>query len=1566
MAFWRVLTAALVHLLFSVNGSASQYSGHTDVYVSLNGCDSESCGTARNPCRSIAMAVFQTEWNGHIYLNGIATKERPFDCESSAIHEHQKGIVFEKSLQIVGFNSTPHVSCTDGFRFVKNDVTKPLRIALSDIVFVETPLTFWDCDALKISNCSFKDSFLALSVNVRDNSRMYINIAGSVFFKNNTLCLKISWKNSDALIDQQLVMEVKEAVFSENGVYKKQSASGLITIISEATHPSSLLVKVSCFHIEGFNNYGHFVHLDLPTATTEEIYDNVMLSNNSFAEFPLNHNSLYNSFAKKTRAKFSNLRCSSNHLLRCIRIESKEAKVEVLNSSFEELRLTNQNGGAMLFKSTRNGSLSLFNCNFQGCKARGGGALFANSQSGTLNLNITKVNFTKCTAASYGCAILVGDETTGRETTRLGTNFLKAILQEVRVHGCYGFYNRCDSVRLELFDGTVVINDSFWRNNSQFVSCAMKIVNTGGNADVCISGCTFARNNASESDVTVHASRSQSAGSFLIAHTVMSGSHNLSGKALWINSNFRIELFNVVIKFYNRAIKVNESDKVSYSKVSWGSYPFSMSINNCTFRDNVVDILATSPNPTQVELNITNTIFVTREEFPPSEGLQFFIKPLRGNSSANATIEVDNVTFVLKPCNFLAFLFPGKKTIRIRRSQFNSCRCLNRWVWTHVSGAYRVYELSAGAISVASIPDKRLSPGCVEENEFKDTHPIWKYQTRVEFEDTLFEGNGGLIAGGVYIANGHTTFKRCRFKNNFAVEQSGHVYLSYGTGKADFIDCVFDSTIKNVALNGTTFQKSAFVYSDSGGPVSLKNTTLNSFTSNRDIYPIFDISNGGSVHLDNNSIIQCPLGSKLVLDNSTHFVLTEFNDSFCRLNITVLKYSCLRCPSGFYSLSRATSQGLIIKSTVRCLQCPFGARCVEGGIVAKTNFWGYRNSMSAPPLLTFVTCPEHYCRSPSPGRNGYNSCSKNRRGILCGECIPGYSATLFSTECRKDEECDNYWFWVLTFSFTIVLSLYLLGKLPTLSFIVNRIIWFRKKECQRNDSASHQLEHHTDNAYVKITFYFYQAAELLIVGCKETLLQKVPGMYAVTAAFNFKLRTLNKGLGCPFAGLTSVTKELVYSSTVFLTMADIALIYCVHCVINVLRRNKKPSYFHFMAVIMEVLLLGYERLAETCLKLISCVSIESEKRLYIDANVTCMQWWQYLVLAYIAVFIVPFIVVLYLGSSALYSSSMTATEFLAACVLPLPFLVYWLLRKAKKQPGKESLGVQVGSKDVLEVLHGPFRPPKNGDEGTLYWESVLIGRRFILLVCHSFITSPMLRMVALATVCTLIALHHVSKNPFRDRMANTTETLSLTALIIISIINLTKATLLSFGITITGPYRYYMDIMEWFEIGALAVVPSSSCEMTGQFYRGVIGCKTQVANVIVDITFRRRPSVFSHSRYEVSASLSDVGGLAVGAFDLINRSLSVPRDTDCKVEAILPLMLSLVGSDSSRCRDRAASTLDTIASVGYYYRLHTNDSFLTLTLQMNRTERPNFTDESLKQANHDRLTPLEPITSRQS
>ena len=47
------------------------------------------------------------------------------------------------------------------------------------------------------------------------------------------------------------------------------------------------------------------------------------------------------------------------------------------------------------------------------------------------------------------------------------------------------------------------------------------------------------------------------------------------------------------------------------------------------------------------------------------------------------------------------------------------------------------------------------------------------------------------------------------------------------------------------------------------------------------------------------------------------------------------------------------------------------------------------------------------------------------------------------------------------------------------------------------------------------------------------------------------------------------------------------------------------------------------------------------------------------------------------------------------------------------------------------------------------------------------------------------------------------------------------------------------------------------------------------SNVIVGITIFCSSFVFSHSCVKVSASLTNVGSLAVGAFDLVNCSPSV-------------------------------------------------------------------------------------------
>ena len=56
---------------------------------------------------------------------------------------------------------------------------------------------------------------------------------------------------------------------------------------------------------------------------------------------------------------------------------------------------------------------------------------------------------------------------------------------------------------------------------------------------------------------------------------------------------------------------------------------------------------------------------------------------------------------------------------------------------------------------------------------------------------------------------------------------------------------------------------------------------------------------------------------------------------------------------------------------------------------------------------------------------------------------------------------------------------------------------------------------------------------------------------------------------------------------------------------------------------------------------------------------------------------------------------------------------------------------------------------------------------------------------------------------------------------------------------------------------------------------------TMYSNVIVGITIFRGSFAFSQSRVKVSTSLTNIGSLAVGAFDLVDCSLSVVRFRIC-------------------------------------------------------------------------------------
>ena len=87
----------------------------------------------------------------------------------------------------------------------------------------------------------------------------------------------------------------------------------------------------------------------------------------------------------------------------------------------------------------------------------------------------------------------------------------------------------------------------------------------------------------------------------------------------------------------------------------------------------------------------------------------------------------------------------------------------------------------------------------------------------------------------------------------------------------------------------------------------------------------------------------------------------------------------------------------------------------------------------------------------------------------------------------------------------------------------------------------------------------------------------------------------------------------------------------------------------------------------------------------------------------------------------------------------------------------------------------------------------------------------MIRFVCLDFACFLILLHHLTARPFRDRKANTWESLSLISLFAICTVSLAEATFISGGMEPTGPSKSLLHAFLWIEIVLLGLLPSAVC-----------------------------------------------------------------------------------------------------------------------------------------------------------
>ena len=379
------------------------------------------------------------------------------------------------------------------------------------------------------------------------------------------------------------------------------------------------------------------------------------------------------------------------------------------------------------------------------------------------------------------------------------------------------------------------------------------------------------------------------------------------------------------------------------------------------------------------------------------------------------------------------------------------------------------------------------------------------------------------LSGAVFVENANTTFTNCVFRNVLGSTRGGTIYAGDGSARVQISRTLFVQSHPSIFSTSSKNNPFSFIYSDSEGELVLLNSTMIS-DMYTDCHPIISVTRGGRTVMENTSIF-CTTGSALKFRNYLYLARTSTSkvNKIPLAKITSLLYSCEACPVGFYSLQRGHSNDYNIQN-FQCLPCPYGASCIKN-IVSKPDFWGYNVSEDLTALnfgLLQRTTRATFRTSV------YNDCHGNRAGIICGSCKQGYSETLFSEKCRKSNKCNDHWFWIITAIYLFVMSLYLVHKPPIVSYLWNQLTSLIRKPQVRQALKQES----GDSGYVKIIFYFYQMAQILMLQSYPEPFHKVNFIKPLISLFNFQVQAIDKEMGGSFPGLNVVTKKLFLSTEV--------------------------------------------------------------------------------------------------------------------------------------------------------------------------------------------------------------------------------------------------------------------------------------------------------------------------------------------------------------------------------------------------------------------------------------------------
>merc|ERR1712072_73112 len=190
------------------------------------------------------------------------------------------------------------------------------------------------------------------------------------------------------------------------------------------------------------------------------------------------------------------------------------------------------------------------------------------------------------------------------------------------------------------------------------------------------------------------------------------------------------------------------------------------------------------------------------------------------------------------------------------------------------------------------------------------------------------------------------------------------------------------------------------------------------------------------------------------------------------------------------------------------------------------------------------------------------------------------------------------------------------------------------------------------------------------------------GQYVSNAA-NLQIGSSSSAGLCPIPNLTPIGKEWVMLIAPVIVIVVTILIYFMEKILH--KCERIPEVRNHVGALMVLVLTAYQTFALRSIRLFHCVDVATveNQRLFIDGDVSCYAWWQWVVL---------FIFIL--------------------LIFPLPVYLYYWRIKTKDHPTMSDTQEKIAH--VLETAYS---------DHAKWWEYAVLYRRLFLVMVSTFADS---------------------------------------------------------------------------------------------------------------------------------------------------------------------------------------------------------------------------------------------------